>query len=51
MRNIMSSYRVNGLTARVHGNTHRLPKGTLSPDDNERIVVSKKAIVATIHFS
>ncbi len=40
MKNLISSYHCAGLAPRIHGNTHRLPKQTLTYEQNKSIVVS-----------
>lgn len=39
MKNLAESYRTNGLTPRTHGNSHRLPKRTLSYESIREFVV------------
>ena len=39
MKNLMGSYRQNGLMPRTHGNSHGLPKRTLSYESIKDIVI------------
>ena len=39
MKNLIRSLKVNGLTPRLHGNTKRLPKHTLTMEEVKAIVV------------